>query len=90
LHFWCLEVLLVCFRREVKPFIIWFYPPWVKYYVSLHKVIELVVVTPTSPRSPKTKYRCPSYCRFCFGTSAVLGGPGNSRPRGENSRSDRL
>jgi hypothetical protein len=53
LCFWCLEVLPVCLRREVKSFIIWFYPPWLDYDVSLHRVIELVVVIPTSPRSKK-------------------------------------
>jgi hypothetical protein len=81
LHFWCLEVLPVCLRREVKPFIIWFYPPWLDYDVSLHKFVELVVVIPTSPRSSKTEFGCSSYCHFCFGIStsfrgAALAGPG--------------
>jgi hypothetical protein len=53
LCFWCLEVLPVCLQREVKPFIIWFYPPLLNYDVSLHKVVELFVVIPTSPRSSK-------------------------------------
>jgi hypothetical protein len=79
--FWCLEVLPVCLRREVKPFIIWFYPPWLDHDVSLHKVVEIVVVIPMSPRSSKTESRCSSYCRFCFGvsasfTGAALAGPG--------------
>jgi hypothetical protein len=75
LRFWCLEVLSICLRREVKPFIIWFYSPWLDYDVSLHKVIELVVVIPTSPRSSKTESGCSSYCHFCFGISADSGGP---------------
>ena len=37
--------------REVKPFIIWFYPPLLDYDVSVQKVVELVVVIPTSPSS---------------------------------------
>jgi hypothetical protein len=81
LRFWCLEVLLVCLQREVKPFIIWFYPPWLDYDVSLHKVVELVIVFPTSPRSSKMESGCSSYCRFCFVISAISGeaeiaGPG--------------
>jgi hypothetical protein len=81
LRFWCLEVLPVCLRSEVKPFIIWFYPPLLDYDVSMHKVVELVVVIPTSPRSSKTESGCSSYCRFRFGVSAsfrgaALGGPG--------------
>jgi hypothetical protein len=81
LHFWCLEVLRVCLRRDVKPFIIWFYPPWLDYDVSLHKVVDLIVVIPTSPRSSETESGCSSYCHFHFGISAVLGwleiaGPG--------------
>jgi hypothetical protein len=75
LCFWCLEVLPVCLQREVKPFIIWFYPPWLDYDVSHHKVVELVVVISTSPRSSQTKSGCSSYCRFRFGISAVSGGP---------------
>jgi hypothetical protein len=70
LRFLCLEVLPVCLQREVKPFIIWFYPPWLDYDVSLHKFAELVVVIPTSPRSPKMESECSSYCGFCFDVSA--------------------
>jgi hypothetical protein len=81
LCFWCLEVLTVCLRREVNPFIIWFYPPWLDYDVSLHKVVELVVVIPMSPRSSKTESGMSSYCRFRFDVSAsfrgaALAGPG--------------
>jgi hypothetical protein len=75
LRFLCLEVLSVCLQREVKPFIIWFYPPWLDYDVSLHKVVELVVMIPTSLRSSKMESGCSSYCRFRFGISAVSEGP---------------
>jgi hypothetical protein len=71
LHFWCLEVLPVYLQREVKPHIIWFYPPWLYYDVSLHKVVELVVVIPTSLRSSKMESGCSSYCCFYFGISIV-------------------
>jgi hypothetical protein len=68
------EVLPVCLQREVKPFIIWFYPPWLDYDVSLHKDVELVVVIPTSPRSSKMESGCLSYYRFHFGVSASFRG----------------
>jgi hypothetical protein len=51
--FGVLEVLLVRLWREVKSSIIWLYPPWLDYYVSLHKVAGLIVVIPTNPRSSK-------------------------------------
>jgi hypothetical protein len=57
----------------------WFYPPWLYYDVSLYKVVELVVVIPTRPRSLKTESGCSSYYHFCFGISAVLGGASFSR-----------
>jgi hypothetical protein len=82
LRFWCLEILPVCLRREVKPFIIWFYPPRLDYDVSLHKVVELFVVILMSSRSSKIESGCSSYCRFRFGVSAsfrggaALAGPG--------------
>jgi hypothetical protein len=75
LRFWCLEVLPVCLRGEFKPFIIWFYPHWLDYDVSLHKVVDIVVVIPTSPRSSKTESGCSSYCCFHFGISAISRGP---------------
>jgi hypothetical protein len=50
-----LEVLPVQLLREVKPFIIFFYPPLLDYDVSMDEVVELVVVIPTSPRSSKTE-----------------------------------
>jgi hypothetical protein len=80
LRFWCLEVLPVYLRREIKHFIIWFYTSWLDYDVSLHKIVELVVVIPTSPRSSKTESGCSSYCRFRFGVSASFGGPEKAGP----------
>jgi hypothetical protein len=59
-----LEVLPVHLLREVKPFIIWFYPPLLDYDVSMDEVVELVVVIPTSPRSSKTESECKNYHRF--------------------------
>jgi hypothetical protein len=41
--------------------------------VSLQKVVELVVVIPTSPRSSKTEFGCSSCCRLCFGVSLTEG-----------------
>jgi hypothetical protein len=86
LRFWCLGVLPVCLQREVKPFIIWFYPPWLDYNVYMHKVVEIFVVITTSPRSSKTESECSSYCRFRFGVSVSFRGGGFSRPRAGNSR----
>src|SRR5664279_3628891 len=46
---------------------IWFYPPILDYDVSLHILVVLVVVIPTSPRSSKTEFVCKRYCvsRVC-------------------------
>jgi hypothetical protein len=43
-----LEVLPVHLLREIKPFIIWVYPPLLDYDVSMDELIDLVVVIPTS------------------------------------------
>jgi hypothetical protein len=59
-----LEVLPVHHVREVKPFIIWFYPPLLDYDVSMDEVVELVVVIPISPKSSKTESGFSSYCCF--------------------------
>jgi hypothetical protein len=80
-HFWYLEVLPVYLLREVKPFIIWFYPPLLDYDVSLHKVLELVVVIPTSPKSSKNRVRMLkllpfSFWCFCQFWRAGKAGPG--------------
>jgi hypothetical protein len=58
LQFWCLEILPVYLRKDVKPFIIWFYPPLLYYNVSVDEVVELIVVIPTSLRSLKIESRC--------------------------------
>jgi hypothetical protein len=47
--FWWLEVLPVHLWREIKPFIIWFYPPLLWYDVSMDEAVELVMVIPMSP-----------------------------------------
>jgi hypothetical protein len=44
--FFILEVLSFRLYREVKPFLIWFYPSWQDYDISLHKFVGLVVVIP--------------------------------------------
>jgi hypothetical protein len=49
LRFWCLKVLPVHLYSLVKPFIIWFHPSLLDYDVSMDKIVELVVVIPTSP-----------------------------------------
>ena len=70
-----LEVLLVVVYREAKPFPIWFYLPWVDNDVSLHILVVLVVVIPTSPRTSKTEFVCKSYCGFRIGLLPVGFGP---------------
>jgi hypothetical protein len=57
---------LVHLYRLVKPFIIWFYPPLLDYDVSMHRLVELVVVIPMSQRSLKTESECSSYDHFGF------------------------
>jgi hypothetical protein len=59
--FLVLKVLLVHPFREVKPFIIWFYIPWLDYDVTLSEVVELFVAIPTSPSSSKRESGRKSY-----------------------------
>ena len=59
-----LEVLPIVLHRDVKPFPIWFYLPWVDNDVSLHILIVLVVVISMSPRTSKTESVCKSYSGF--------------------------
>jgi hypothetical protein len=66
-----LEDLLVHLLREVKPFIICFYPPLLYYDVSMDEVGEPVVVIPMSSRSSKTESGCKSYHRFCVDDSSL-------------------
>jgi hypothetical protein len=64
LRFWCLEILPVHLYTQVKPFIICFHPPLLDYDVSMDKVVELVVVIPTSRSSSKMESGYKSYHRF--------------------------
>ena len=70
-----LKVLPVVLYREVKPFPIWFYLTLLDNDVSLHILVMLIVVIPTSPRTSKTEFGCKSYYRFRIGVSAVFWGP---------------
>ena len=68
---------LLCFRfwrfywlfifRKVLPFYNWFYPPLLNYDVSLHDIVKLVVVIPTSPRTSKMEFVCESFAHFSVG-----------------------
>ena len=74
------------FYREVIPFIIWFYPPLVDYDVSLHDLVELVILFETSPSSSKTELGCSSYGCFRIATSASFQRGGDSgRESGQDS-----
>ena len=44
------------FYREGLPFYILFYPLLLDYDVSLHDLLKVVVVIPTSPRTSKTEF----------------------------------
>ena len=61
--------------REVKPFIIWFYPPMMDYDVSLHNLVVLVVASSTSPRSSKTESGGKRYRIFSIGDFLDAGRP---------------
>ena len=45
---------------------------WMDHDVSVHKVIDLVVVIPTSPSSQKSESGCLSYDRFCISCFCVI------------------
>jgi hypothetical protein len=66
----CTTVDLSLAPPLVKPFFIWFYSPLQYYDVSMHRLVELVVVIPTSPRSSKTESGCSSYCHSRVGIAA--------------------
>jgi hypothetical protein len=66
LRFLCLEVLPVCLRREVKPFIIWFYPPWLDYDVSMDEVVELVGGDSNEPKIIKNGVRMKKLSPFSY------------------------
>jgi hypothetical protein len=80
-----LKILPVCLQKDVRPLVIWFYPPWLYYDISLHKVVELVVVIPMSQRSSKTESGCSSYYHFCFGVFTSFGGPEKAGPGPEKA-----
>ena len=52
------------YKREVYLFPIWLDPPLLDYDFSLHNLVDLIVVIPTSPSSLKTKFVCIFYCVF--------------------------
>ena len=56
------------------------------YDVSMHNIVVLVVVIPTSPSSSKTESDCKSYC--VFGVGHFIDRPGQplGRPGWENGR----
>ena len=66
-----LEVLPIVLYREVKPLSIWFQTPLLDYDVSLHDLVELVVIFETSPSSSKTDSKCLSY--YVFDVGEVIG-----------------
>ena len=71
------------FYREGLPLYIWFYPPLFNYDVSLHDLVKLVVVIPTSPRTSKAEFVCEFYARFGVNVPAVFCPavvPGRYRP----------
>ena len=69
-RFLCWRFYRFVYYREVEPFIFWFYPPMMYYDVSLHDLVELVIIFETSPSSSKTEFGCSSYGRFRIATSA--------------------
>jgi hypothetical protein len=56
--------------KRGQTFIIWFDPLLLDYDVSMHGIVELVVVNPMSPRSSKTESGCSSYNHFCIAISS--------------------
>ena len=69
---WCWRIYRLFFNRDVLTFLIWFNPPLLNYDDSLHDLVKLVVVIPTSPRTSKTEFVCESCARFGNGVSAVF------------------
>src|SRR3954471_5264205 len=76
LRFLCWRFYRFIFLIEVKPFVIWIYPPLLYYNVSLHDLLEIVVLFETSPRSSKSESGCKSYGRFRSGMTGSTG-PGS-------------
>ena len=75
LRFRCWRLYRVGIYRYVNPFPILFYPTLLDYDVSLHILVVLVVVIPTSPRSSKTEFICKSYR---FSRRCISGIPASS------------
>ena len=82
LRFWCWRFYRSFFSREVLPFYTWFHPPSLDYDVSLHILVVLVVVIPTSTRTSKTEFVCKSYRNFRIAMFLSLGGADNPAPNG--------
>ena len=82
-HFLCWRFYRFVIYREVKPFFFWFYPPMLYYDVSLHDLVELIIIFETSPSSSKTKFRCSSYGSFRIADSDSFQRGGDSGPRAE-------
>jgi hypothetical protein len=68
LRFWVWRFCRSISFREVKHFIM------LDYDVSLHELVELVVIFKTSPSSSKLESGCSSYDCFHFGVSASFRG----------------
>ena len=65
---------MFCYR-EVKHFIIWFYPPMMDYDVYLHNLVVLFVASSTSPRSSKTESGGKIYHTFSIDSFLKTGRP---------------
>ena len=61
------DIVFPVFNRKVLPFIIWFHPPLLNNDVSLHNLVVLIVVIPTSPSLSKTEFVCKTYCFYTIG-----------------------
>src|SRR4051812_29676772 len=81
LRFLCWRFYRFVFLIEVKPFVIWIYPTLLDYNVSLHDLLDLVVLFETSSRSLKSESGCKSYDRFRSGMTGSIG-PGSGSTGG--------
>ena len=77
-RFLCWRFYRFVIYREVKTFFFWFYPPVLDYDVSLHDLVELIIIFETSPSSSKTEFGCSSYDRFRIGVSVSFSKTGDS------------
>ena len=67
LHFLCWRFYRFVFYRKVKPFFLRFHPPLLDYDVSMHDLIELVMIFETSSSSSNSDSRWVSYVWLHFG-----------------------